>query len=291
LAQAILVSPALAVCACVLHPSDSMIAIIAVAFSVLSAVSSADGAHIAPASTTTCGDTCTYVWFGEGCFWERQWPYANIELDPHGPFKRSNASVSSRVGYAGSMKAGPDDLVCYHSADGQSDYELLGQCENVRITLDASNEEAQYESLCNDFVDSFTPTPGGFERPDPGDMGSAYRVTVGIPGGVHGKLYPILVAANERLRLKHNISMALKADAVGNTTQDELNTVWVMDSNIFPFYLGEQYHQFHADFHPTGNYPSWYQTDLWKLQIQLGNIPKGGCPDGPHYMGPATIFM
>ena len=58
-----------------------------------------------------------------------------------------------------------------------------------------------------------------------------------------------------------------------------------MDSSRFPFFLGEQSHQFHADFPPWGNYPDWYQTSLWKLQISLGHIPKGGCPDGQHYLG------
>jgi len=250
----------------------------------MSALSEYVGVHSVPASTTKCGSNCSYIWFGEGCFWERQWPYANIELDPQGPFNRTNETVSSRVGYAGSKEAGPDGLVCYHSSDGASDYEMLGQAEAVRVTLDGGKEKDQFAALCKDFFESFTFTGDGFVRPDPGDIGSAYRVAVAFPGGVKGSLYPILSAANQKLEAKYNKSMTLKADATGNTTQDEFNTVWVMDSDEFPFFLGEQYHQFHADFHPTGNYPDWYQTNLWKLQIQLGNIPKGGCPDGDHYL-------
>merc|ERR1712217_652797 len=235
--------------------------------------------------TTTCGSDCTYVWFGEGCFWERQWAYVNVELDPKAPFKRAKANVTSRVGYAGSKKVGNDGLVCYHSTDASADYEMLGHCEGVRVTLDSAKEREQFTALCDNFFESFTFTGDGFQRPDPGDMGSAYRVAVGIPGGVQGSLYSILAAANKRLEVKHNKSMVLKADASGSSTQDEFNTVCVMDSDKFSFFLGEQYHQFHADFHPAGNYPTWYQTDLWQLQIRLGNIPKGGCPDGQHYMG------
>jgi len=253
----------------------------------MSALSENVRAHPVPTSTTKCGSDCTYIWFGEGCFWERQWAYFNVEIDPEGPFKRTNETVSSVVGYAGSKKAGPDGLVCYHSNDGASDYEMLGHCEDVRVTLDAAKENEQFAALCKDFFGSFTFTDGGFTRPDPGDQGSAYRVTVAIPGGVKGSLYPILSAANKKLEAKYNKSMILKADASGNTTQDAFNTVWVMDSDEFPFFLGEQYHQFHADFHPDGNYPDWYQTGLWKLQIKLGNIPKGGCPDGPHYLSNA----
>lgn len=246
--------------------------------------------YAVPAITTKCGSTCTYIWFGEGCFWERQWAYVNIELDPAGPFKRTNETVSSRVGYGGSKRVGTDGLVCYHSEDGASDYEMLGHCEQVRVTLDAGKEQEQFAALCKDFFASFTFTGDGFVRPDPGDVGSAYRVTVGIPGGMKGSLYQILSAANQELEAKHNKSMVLKSDTSGNVG-DETNTVWVMDSDDFPFFLGEQYHQFHADFHPDGNYPAWYQTDLWKLQIGLGNIPKGACPDGPHYMYYAQHFF
>merc|ERR1712232_1389410 len=146
-----------------------------------------------------------------------------------------------------------------------------GHCEVVRVTLDVSKQTEQFAALSKDLFESFTFTGNGFQRPDPGDAGSAYRVAVGIPGGVAGSLYPVLVAANKQLQTTHNKSMVLKPDASGNSTQDEFNTVWVMDSNVFPFFLGEQYHQFHADFHPDGNYPAWYQTDLWKEQIQLGN--------------------
>lgn len=83
-----------------------------------------------------------HVWFGQGCFWERQWAYVNIELDKKGPFQRSNASVSSRVGYAGSLKTGEDGLVCYaNDADPSSSYEGLGHAETVHPTLLTLNQK------------------------------------------------------------------------------------------------------------------------------------------------------
>lgn len=95
----------------------------------------------------------------------------------------------------------------------------------VRITLDAGKEASQFEALSHSFFSAFSPIGSGFERPDPGDMGSPYRAMVGIPGGVDGELYTVLEAANRRLQTKYNKSMILKADGVGNTTQDEFNTV------------------------------------------------------------------
>ena len=144
----------------------------------------------------------TAVWFGEGCFWERQWAYVNLELDKSGPFARANASVSSRVGYAGSLKTAGSGTVCY------LDYEELGHSEVVIVDLDADSRAAgQFAALAADFFGSFTFLPGaGFVRPDPNDLGAAYRVTVGIPGGVGGALYPLLAAANEALRTKHNMT-------------------------------------------------------------------------------------
>ena len=31
------------------------------------------------------------------------------------------------------------------------------------------------------------------------------------------------------------------------------NSTWIIDSNIYPFYQGEVYHQFHDDFMPDEN--------------------------------------
>merc|ERR1712146_484543 len=228
-------------------------------------------------STYTYGD----VWFGEGCFWERQYSYVMLELNQTGPFKRHNSSVTSVVGYAGAKGTGDDGLVCY--ATGMSNqYGTLGYCEAVAVKLDESNEEEQFRALVDEFFSSFIPTENGFTRPDLppllpiGDVGSAYRTAVGLPGGVKGALFQILSSQNAP-RGPYNLTMNLKEDVCGgNATQDELNTVWVMDSNVCPFYRGEQYHQFHSNFfhnpQQPAQYPNWYLEDLFKLQISLGNI-------------------
>jgi len=72
-------------------------------------------------ANTACGaapvphptSSFTEVWFGEGCFWERQYAYIQVELNQTGPFKRNNRTVTSVVGYSGSKHTGPGGLVCF----------------------------------------------------------------------------------------------------------------------------------------------------------------------------------
>ena len=230
------------------------------------------------------------VWFGDGCFWERQYAYVQVELDPSGPFKRSNRTITSVVGYAGSKNAGPGGHVCYDNG-GPTDYGDLGHCETVAVSLDLGKEKEQFGALVKDFFDSFTPTEQGFARPDTppnlpfgGDQGPSYRSVVGLPGGIHGPLFPILRAANAP-RGPKNLTMKLEADMHGNGTQDEFNTVYVMDSSVFPFFRAEKYHQFHSNFFhnpkqpksdDNGHYPDNYVKDLYQLQISLGRIADTG---------------
>eukprot|EP00658_Telonema_sp_P-2_P015642 TRINITY_DN16035_c0_g1_i4.p1 TRINITY_DN16035_c0_g1~~TRINITY_DN16035_c0_g1_i4.p1 ORF type:complete len:101 (+),score=23.21 TRINITY_DN16035_c0_g1_i4:113-415(+) len=64
--------------------------------------------------------------------------------------------------------------------------------------------------------------------------------------------------------------------------EDELQTVWVMDSNHFGLYRAEQYHQFHSNFF-GGGYPRNYTQHLRHTQMELGHIPPTGCPAGRHH--------
>jgi hypothetical protein len=229
------------------------------------------------------------VWFGEGCFWERQYAYVNLELNQTGPFKRSNRTITSVVGYAGAKGTGDDGLVCYEN-DSSNDYGSLGYAEAVGMTLSQVQQERdlQFTALVSDFYGSFTPTKDGFMRPDLppllpyGDVGPDYRTMVGIPGGVDGPLFSILKALNTP-RGPYKMTMNLKPDLLGNMTQDEDNTVWVMDSNVFPFYRAEQYHQFHSNFfhnpEQPEQYPAEYLHALYQLQIDMGKIAPTGCSD------------
>lgn len=208
----------------------------------------------------------TWVYLGNGCFWERQKAYVDIELNS---FRRPGANVSALVGYAGGS---PADRVCYHHRGSQSDvYSHLGHAEAVAVELrgNADEQQQQLSELARDFFGSFG---GDLQRPDPMDHGSEYRNVVGIPGGVSGALYPTFAAQNSR-------RMVLQGGAGGES--DIRGTVWVMDTADFGFFRGEQYHQFHSNFFGEG-YGSSYLHDLRRLQIDLGKIPPTGCPSGVH---------
>ena len=73
------------------------------------------------------------VYLGNGCFWERQKAYADLELGAEGAFKRSMNTVTSVVGYAGGTGVSSDGLVCYHhpGSNQGNTYGNLGHCEVV----------------------------------------------------------------------------------------------------------------------------------------------------------------
>ena len=212
------------------------------------------------------------VYFGNGCFWERQWAYYNVETDASGPFARNRSTFTAYVGYAGGQDP-PDggSAVCYHTGDSR-DYSRLGAAEAVQVSLDAGAVEAQVATLSRDFFESFTGPEHSRARPDPMDRGRPYRSFVGLPGGVNSPLYAIVVKQN-----KHG--MALKEGTGGDA--DELNTIWVYDTATFPFYHGEVYHQNHCNFFPSAGmpYPDDYTETLWKELQASGRYVPTGCPE------------
>jgi peptide methionine sulfoxide reductase MsrA len=233
-----------------------------------------------------CSKGCTgVVYLGNGCFWERQWAYYNVEISPRAPFRRKPDDTTSLVGYAGGKAPSGEGEVCYHTGDGR-DYGALGHAEAVLVHLDPSNATLaaeQLASLAIDFFRSFTGPAGARGRPDAGDMGSPYRSMVGLPGGMSSPLYAALV--------KHNaFKMALKPGTggagAGGGDGDEFNTVWVYDSEVWPFYSGEVYHQYHCNFFMSEGmpYPDEYTLDLWKHMQAEKKIAPTGCPEDvmPH---------
>ncbi|KAK3242783.1 hypothetical protein CYMTET_47544 [Cymbomonas tetramitiformis] len=156
----------------------------------------------AEARETALHEGDTLVYFGNGCFWERQYAMANIEMGCsleyktpacNRPFHREPAQVSSVVGYAGGKRHSRTGEICYHhtgdSIDG-TQYEELGYGEAVQVRLDANATATQYAALLQDYFSSFKKDGS---RPDPMDRGGAYRSFLGIPGGLEGELYPLIL--------------------------------------------------------------------------------------------------
>lgn len=220
----------------------------------------------------------TRVYLGNGCFWERQYAYSNLEQDK---FKRDMVNVTSVSGYAGSVCTGRGGLVCYHGALG-SDYGALGHAEVVQVQLDPSKELEQFSELVTNFFHSFhyDSARKGMARPDDfsrysGDHGSPYRSVIGLPGGTDSDLYPIVKDVNNAQQYPMIIEQGNGADP------DKFNTVYVMDSCAFPFHRAEQYHQFHSNFFGPG-YGSRYLVEMYNTMKANHRIDPTGCPEGFH---------
>jgi hypothetical protein len=126
----------------------------------------ADDAHAKENATSSNRTKVTVVYFGNGCFWERQYAYTNVEMDESGPFKRPSSEVTSVVGYGGGRGQSSDGLVCYHHAGGNQDntYGSLGHCEVVAVAVESGTD--QYKALVEDYFSSFTQTAAGMQRCD-----------------------------------------------------------------------------------------------------------------------------
>jgi len=202
----------------------------------------------------------TDVYFGVGCFWHIQHEFVEAEAQL---LKRTGSDFTSRTGYAGGL-ATEEGKVCYHNWSRIADYGKLGHGEVVGMTIP--------ESSIGDFAKVYFSlfTDKG-ERVDPMDRGGEYRSLLGLPGGSNHPMYPtVLEAANEK-GVKLVLGKGNDPDTLGK------KMVFVMDSNKFPFYQAEVYHQFHDDFQSPA-YGKAY-NDLVKGAFRDGRVKDSGCPD------------
>merc|ERR1712023_145167 len=153
-------------------------------------------------------------------------------------------TITTRAGYAGGTRvpkgsSNPPDKVCYHNQKGYFDYGKMGYGEVVGLSIKPSN----YDDFAKLYFSLFVPYGQGIrDRNDPMDKGGEYRSLVGIPGGINSPLFASLK------KYADNIGYKL-VEGVGNEPDTLLkSTVYVMNSENFPFYRGEVYHQFHNDF-------------------------------------------
>lgn len=238
-------------------------------------------------------DPASSVYFGDGCFWHTQYDTWLVEQDRNGSFGgRGHSEVTSLIGYAGGLYAAPDGTVCYHGVPA-SDYGLLGHAEAVSVELsgDAGRKQAQVAELAHHFFeDGFASVRcetgdlgcvNGFRRQrlDPQDFGPMYRNNIGLPGGMaNEEWFPLIQAAN-------TYQMPLIEGAGGAEADREGEyVVYIYDSDVFPFFRGEGYHQFHPNDVLGRPVPLSYLTDLKEVQRSLGRLDGHGCIDPPQYM-------
>jgi len=228
---------------------------------------------------------CPYglaVYFGNGCFWHTQYDFYNVETDPNGPFNRSYKDATARTGYAGGKGEGANGQVCYVHGPPPSNpkspegtvYEEMAYAEAVQVMLDTDNEYAQFEEMIKVyFEDTFKKIELNdgkilMQRGDAGDQGQAYRNVIGIPGGVSGPFYDLVV--------KHNIynmeliEGGLKGGPAGDTVDEYV--VYIYCSILRPFYRAEQFHMFHPNVVLNRDIPYEYQYDAQRAALERGWI-------------------
>jgi peptide methionine sulfoxide reductase MsrB/peptide methionine sulfoxide reductase MsrA len=200
------------------------------------------------------------VYFGDGCFWHTQYDIYTVEIAA--PFNRSLSEITTRVGYAGGALI---DEVCYAGGPTGTFYgnpNGHGHAEAAQVLLDQDHLVAreQFRALVDKYFEAFRLSSGRdgpfWERMDPQDGGPDYRNVVGIPGGVNGALFPVLVAQNV-----HGMPLVegVGGHVADGDTLDE-GTVYVYDTARFPFFRAEQYHQFHDNWVLQRDLPPAYYT-------------------------------
>jgi len=204
------------------------------------------------------------IYLGNGCFWARQYLFvARLE---QAALKRQSAEITALAGYAGSTRTGVDSSACYHNAANFSDYDLLGRAEVVQVDVPGEALDDAFSTFFSSFIEL---SKGIWERPDVFDVGAEYRSLVGIPGGLQN------VQAMSALRRANLHNMTLHEGRGSDTDTLGTNSVFIMDSDKFPFIQAELCLQFHDD--QVVKYPASYHAVKDVLEKDA-RIVRTNCP-------------
>lgn len=218
------------------------------------------------------------VYFGNGCFWGRQYDFIQTEKE----LGRQMGDISAVVGYAGGavpFKDPSNNKVCYYyTTEKDNVYEPLGHAEVVQVELRGADKQAEFRRMADTYFSQFRRLPNGkMLRQDPQDAGPGYRNVIGIPGGVNSDLFKILQEANvNSMELKEGSGGKFGADGKA-LEPDVLNVVWIVDSAKLPFYQAEQYHQYHNGL--GKKFPDSYTKEMKQAAIKAGKVKATGCPE------------
>eukprot|EP00438_Fugacium_kawagutii_P019233 Skav234681 [mRNA] locus=scaffold3643:9220:10398:- [translate_table: standard] len=203
------------------------------------------------------------MYFGQGCFWHVQRDM--VQLESQFLARKSGSEVTSIAGYAGGAAEGKKP-VCYHNlAFPLRDYSRLGHAEAVKVAKVPENQVGAFAKAYLDSVVSEQPVG----RPDTQDAGAEYRAMIGLPGGANSSAFSQIVAANNG-RLKLAVGQGNDPDTA------DTQVVWIYDSEKFPFYQAELYHQFHDDI--GVKYPASYKS-LKDGLLKTGRLRPVSCPE------------
>lgn len=160
---------------------------------------------------------------------------------------------------------------CYHNVAQVSDYGSLGHAEVVSMKIPKEKFPEFAVEYCKLFRNGM--------RPDQlGDRGLEYRNLVGFSGGAKSELATQLVEASKNTgdQLDFAVGKGSDAKAKGGIDSDIPRLVWIMDSDVYPAYVAENYHQFHDGFNFGEDYSRSYNSLAQKF-AKLGE-DFGSCP-------------
>jgi peptide methionine sulfoxide reductase MsrA len=202
------------------------------------------------------------VYFGCGCFWHVQHELVEAERTLLG---RKDDQLTARAGYAGGKLGALNGKVCYHNAVNIADYGKLGHAEVVSLLIPPSKFQDFATEYCKLFKNGMRPDQAG-------DRGTEYRNLVAVKGGSKSPLALELVKASQATDDQLDFAVGKGSD------NDIARLVWIMDTDSFPFFVGEQYHQFHDGFNLGENYPNSYNSLAQKFAAAGEDF--GKCPNG-----------
>jgi peptide methionine sulfoxide reductase MsrA len=208
------------------------------------------------------------VYFGCGCFWHAQHEFVEAERTILG---RSDSELTSRAGYAGGKGGSKNGKVCYNNGAQVSFYGALGHAEVVNLTIPSST----FPLFAKEYFKLYD--KNGYRPDQAGDRGLEYRNVVGIPGGAQSEYAKLLIETSKQYGDKLDFAKGGMAKG-GGSDPDARGLAFVMDTADFPFFVGEQYHQFHDGFNWGENYPGSYNG----LAAQLAKEKKLGVSDCPN---------
>ena len=169
------------------------------------------------------------VYFGAGCFWHVQHEFVGEEV---AALRRTPGTITAVSGYAGGQRLGPNNKVCYHNMQNFADYGKMGHAEAVQVEV----PQSAFPRFCKKYFDLFG---SRVYRHDPQDRGGEYRSVLGLPGGEDSPLFEVVkqAARDSPGGMKLFSGRGDEPDTIGD------KAVLVYDSNKFPFYPAELYHQ------------------------------------------------
>lgn len=218
-----------------------------------------------PIQTSDAAPEEISIYFGCGCFWHLQHGLVQAERRI---LNRTDHQLTSRAAYAGGKAGALNGKVCYHNVNQVADYESLGHAEVVSLCIPSSS----FKDFAIEYTKLFD--KNGY-RPDQwSNRGSEYRNLIGFPGGVDSNFYlkQILDASKE------NGDKLAFTQGLGDD-EDRRGLVYIMNSNAFPSFVAEQYHQFHDGFAFGENYAQSYNGIAERLENK-NVLGENNCPNG-----------